>query len=310
MGEPVCYARNMGRTLFALAFCSLPIASAFAQPVTNGSATSGDPAVVAIVNASDEIICTASVIASNTAITAGHCIAGRDPSTLRIFIGSVLGEAGTYIQVSDTRAHPQFDPGGRDIAMMTLRETALVNPIVLAGPVDAMLVGTMIRVVGFGLTAGNLSDAGIKREGTARISSVQAEELIAVPDPSLSCLGDSGGPALLEGGTIGGVVSRVDSLCVDHAVYTRIDIAQDVLIQPYLDETAPGVAAEGDPCFYAEHCADGLECRGDGETFCEPVGGCGCASTEKSTPSLVVLLVLVGFAIMRRRSPCVLARPR
>ncbi|HEY5927551.1 MAG TPA: trypsin-like serine protease [Kofleriaceae bacterium] len=304
----------MRRWLLALAPAAwvLPIATALAQPVTNGTAAAGDPAVIALVNASDQVICTAAVIGPHTAITAGHCVGGRDPRTLRIFIGSTLGEAGTFIAVSDARTHPQFDPGGRDIAMMTLRESAPVAPLELAGPVDASLVGTMIRVVGFGLTAGNLSDAGIKREGTARIAAVRTEELIAVPDPSLSCLGDSGGPALLPAGTIGGVVSRVDSLCVDHAVYTRIDIAQDPLIQPYLAETAPGAAGEGEPCFYAAHCTAGLECRGDAETFCESPAGCGCASTATATPAafLVVLVVLVGLAIMRRRPVCVSARPR
>jgi hypothetical protein len=118
---------------------------------------------------------------------------------------------------------------------------------------------------------------------------VQAKELTAVPGPSLTCLGDSGGPALLPSGTIAGVVSRVDAQCVDHAVYTRADTAQDVLIQPYLADTAPGAATEGEPCFYADHCAAGLECAGETETFCEPASGCGCKSGE---PSLVVLLAI------------------
>jgi len=271
-------------------------AAAFANPVTNADPDPGDPAVIAIVNSAGDIGCTASVIAPHTGITAAHCVVGRDPTTLRVFFGNAVGGDGLYIPISDARAHPGFDPGGRDIAVFTLRVRAPVTPLVLAGPLDGSLVGTNIRAVGFGFTAGAAADAGIKREGTARISSVQPEELVAVPGPSLSCLGDSGGPALLPAGTIAGVVSRVDAMCVDHAVYTRVDIAQDVLIQPYLAETAPGAAGEGEPCFYDDHCATGLECAGDVKRVCESAG-CGCAS---GSPGSLVILV-AGFVLGRRR---------
>jgi uncharacterized protein (TIGR03382 family) len=241
----------------ALAICASLAGRSLAQPVTNGQADVGDPAVIALVNASDQVNCTASVIGPHTAITAAHCVEGRDPRTLRVFVGSSLPGGGVFLSVSDARAHPGFDPGGRDLAVLTLREASPVAPLALADMLDASLVGTSFRVVGFGLTGPGLADAGVKREGTARIAAVQAEELVAVPDPSLSCLGDSGGPALLPAGTIAGVVSRGDSLCNDHAVYTRIDVARGVLVDPYLIDTAPGTASVGDPCFYEGHCADG-----------------------------------------------------
>ena len=277
-----------------------PLASA--QPVTNGSAEADDRAVVAMLNANGQIICTASAIGRHTAITAAHCVAGRDPLTLSVFFGPVVGGNGITIPISDARPHPGFDPGGRDVAMLTLRAPAQAVPADLAGDVDASLVGTKFRVVGYGVTGQNNDDAGIKREGTARIASVQAEEVIAVPDPSLPCPGDSGGPLLLDSGAIAGVVSRVDSMCNDHAVYTRLDVAREVLIAPYLAETAPGTAGEGERCFYAEHCAAGLECVGDvfGETFCEAPAGCGCTSSA-GVPAIWIVLALLW--LVRRRRP-------
>jgi secreted trypsin-like serine protease len=282
-----------------VALIALPLASATAQPVTNGAADSGDDAVVALVNApTKQVICTASIIGPHTAITAAHCIANRDPTTLRVFFGSSIGFGGLFLQVSDTRAHPGFDPGGRDIALLTLRQRAPVAPLVLEPALAATLVDTSIRVVGFGLTGGSVDDAGDKRAGTARIASLRPEELIAVPGPSLSCLGDSGGPALLPAGTIAGVVSRVDSQCIDHAVYTRADAAQDALIRPYLADTAPGAATEGEPCFYADHCAAGLTCAGETETFCEPATGCGCGAgaTPPLWPLALLMLITRGRA--------------
>jgi len=288
-------------SVFAALACAGSIARA--QPVTNGAAESNDRAVVALLNANGNTVCTASAIGRNTAITAAHCVAGRDPLTLAVFFGSVVGEDGITIPISDARVHPGFDPGGRDVALLTLRAPAPAVPIDLAGDIDPSLVGTKFRVVGYGLTGQTSADAGIKREGIARIAAVAAEELTVVPAPSLPCLGDSGGPLLLADGKIAGVVSRVDAMCNDHAVYSRLDVAREILIAPYLADTAPGTAGEGDRCFYAEHCAAGLECAGDifGETFCDARAACGCASSAGSE-TIPVALGLAWIVLRRRRA--------
>ena len=270
-------------------------ADAFAQPVTNALPDTGDPAVIALLNASDQLVCTAAVIAPHTVLTAAHCLAGK-PLTLQAFFGSSVEDGGTKIAVTDARQHPQFDPGGNDIGVITLADPAPVTPLPLAPPIDGSLVDTTFRVVGFG-TTGALGGEGVKRLGTAKVAGSSAEDFIAVPDLSLSCLGDSGGPALLAGDAIGGVVSRVDAQCVDHAVYTRVDIAMDVLIQPYLDETAAGAAGEGEPCFYDGHCAAGLECVGDTMRTCESTG-CGCRSSK---PRGLVLIAFTLLALVLRR---------
>jgi MYXO-CTERM domain-containing protein len=267
-------------------------------PVTNALPDPGDPAVVALVNTSDQLVCTAAIIAPHVALTAAHCIAGK-PLTLRAFFGNTIADGGTFDQVTDARAHPQFDPGGNDVALVTLADAAPVTPLPLAPPLDGSFVGTGIRVVGFG-TIGNAGGDGVKRLGTARVAALGDADFIAVPDLSLSCLGDSGGPGLVAGDAIAGVVSRVDSQCVDHAVYTRIDVAQDILIQPYLDEMAAGAAGEGEPCFYDGHCAAGLECTGDTARTCEPPdSGCGCHSSE---PRGVLVILAIALATRRRSS--------
>jgi hypothetical protein len=230
------------------------------QPITNGSDDPGRPAVVAIVDANDVVVCTATVIGPHTAITAAHCFIGRSPRTLRVFFGSVVGEGGTYTTVADARSHPAFDPGvlAHDIAMVTFRDESPAPPLAFdSRPIDASLVGTSFTVVGFGTTSASTADSGRKRVGTARVSDVAAATFEAMPSPSQPCRGDSGGPAFLSANSIAGIVSSGDGACSDHATYARVDVARGVLVDPYLADTALGTAHTGDACFYAEHCAEG-----------------------------------------------------
>lgn len=317
----------------ALAACVLDDVSTATQPITNGTLTTGDPAVIALVDPQDHVGCTATVIGPHTAITAAHCVADRDPRTLRALFGASLAD-GTFVAVSDARAHPMFDREklAHDIAMLTLREPSPAAPLAIdTRAIDQTLVDTMFRVVGYGATASGVGDTGFKREGLARISAVTANELTAVPDPSQPCRGDSGGPALLASDAIAAVVSRGDAACSDHATYARIDVARAILVDPYLAETAPGTAQTGDACLYDGHCAEGpcaeapgdpssyvcsqactldsecpaeMECASGWCRYPEPAeGGCGCSSNSGTPLWLVTVWVALASqrAVRRRR---------
>jgi hypothetical protein len=244
----------------ALVACTAPASTTGEQPITNGMTDTGDPAVVALIDDADRVGCTATVIGAHTAITAAHCFVDKQPRTLRLFFGTAIADGGTITQVADARSHPSFDPAtfAHDVAVLTFRDELPVAPVALdTRTIDASLVGTNFRVVGFGTTTGASGDSGTKRDGTARVSDVQAEEFTAMPNPSQPCRGDSGGPALLSTTSIAAVVSRGDGACTDHATYARIDVARAALVDPYLVDTAPGTARTGDACFYAGHCAEG-----------------------------------------------------
>jgi MYXO-CTERM domain-containing protein len=267
--------------LCALAACAAPVSTTTTeQAITNGAIDTGDPAVLALVDDMNRVGCTVSVIGPHTAITAAHCFVDKQPRSLRVFFGSAIADGGTFTQVADARSHPQFDPStfAHDVAMLTFRDALPVSPLTLdARTIDTFLVGTSFRVVGFGTTSGTTGDSGTKRDGTARVSDVQAEEFTAMPNPSQPCRGDSGGPALLSPGAIAGVVSRGDLACADHATYARIDVARALLVDPYLADTSPGTAHTGDACFYAGHCAEG-DCLQTGDDprlhFCsQPCSG-------------------------------------
>ncbi|HEY5926673.1 MAG TPA: trypsin-like serine protease, partial [Kofleriaceae bacterium] len=171
--------RRMLSLLCTLGACAGHERSSNEQAVTNGTIATGDPAVIALVDANDQVGCTATVIGSHTAITAAHCFVSRPPRSLRVYFGTQLGDGGTFIAVSDARSHPDFDFSvlSNDIAMLTLRDESPAAPVALdMRTLDSSLVGTDFRVVGFGTTTGTTGDAGTKREGIARMSDVAGLE--------------------------------------------------------------------------------------------------------------------------------------
>lgn len=240
--------------LVALAGCAIQSGTA-AQPITNGSADLGDLAVIGLVDDLGQVGCTATVIEAHTAITAAHCVAGRMPLALHALFGSDVA-TGTLIEVSGAQVDPGFDPGtlANDLALLALREASPAQPIAIAA--GDLTIGTTVTAVGFGTTASTATDGGEKRAGTAQISDVQPTELTAMPAPAQPCHGDSGGP-MLAGGAIVAVASRGDTGCSDHAIYERIDAAQQSFVAPYLAATAPGTAATGAACLYEGECAHG-----------------------------------------------------
>ena len=240
--------------LVALAGCAIQSGTAV-QPITNGSADLGDPAVIGLVDDLGQVGCTATVIEAHTAITAAHCVAGRVPLALRALFGSDVA-TGTLIEISGAQVDPGFDPGtlANDLALVTLRDVSPAQPIAIG--TGALTIGTMVTAVGFGTTASTATDGGEKRAGTAQISDVQPTELTATPSPAQPCHGDSGGP-MLVGGAIVAAASRGDTGCSDHAIYERIDAAQQSFVAPYLAATAPGTAATGAACLYEGECANG-----------------------------------------------------
>jgi len=244
-----------GWLVVLVAACASPVGTA-EQAITNGAPDLADPAVLGLADELGQIGCTASLIDAHTAITAAHCIAGRDPRTLRALIGGSASD-GSFEAIAHGETDPAFDPPtlAHDLALVTLR-AAHADVLVLAA-VDATLVGANVRAVGFGTTAADAMDGGVKRAGTAVVTEVQTDEVVTTPAPAQACHGDSGGPMILAAGTIGAVASRGDSACSDHATYARIDVARAAFVDPYLAATGPGTAMTGDACFYDGHCAGG-----------------------------------------------------
>lgn len=259
--------------LAASTACGVDTSTA-AQPIVGGT-PANQPAVVALLRRSvscqpdtTPLECTGTLVAPRVVITAAHCVGDAPVNALEVFFGPDITGPGTRIAVSGGRAHPDYDPvtHANDVAALILARDAPVAPIPLASAVPD-LTNMPVLLVGYGITAGSATDVGLARAGTARVMEVTAAELRMVPDPAMSCRGDSGGP-VLSGGQIVGVTSYGDPACTQLGVAMRVD-AYAALFQAILAEAtanAPRAAFDPDAAFCDLPCATDADCPE--ETVC------------------------------------------
>jgi hypothetical protein len=257
--------------LAALCGCEAPAAglSANRAPITHGTITTGDPAVVALVRrGGSTAFCTGTVISTRLVLTAAHCITPDFPDELQIFVGSDLaGTPATYIDAEHVELAPGFDRSTlvNDLALVVLAAPSGVAPVPLSSrPFDATFEGRAIRIVGFGAPGGDQAGAlTVKREGVSAVAGFEATTFLFHPAPSQTCAGDSGGPAFATfdaGEALVGVTRSGDPACAEFGRDTRIDPFIEGFVAPFIAATAEGSAGIGDPCYYAANCTSQL-CR-------------------------------------------------
>jgi hypothetical protein len=228
------------------------------------------PATGALVQpAGGGLLCTATWIAPRVVLTAAHCLASVGRGFPAFTLSPELGpDAPTRAGVA-TYIHPAFDPYANgplhDIAVMELAGPAGADGTapseMLAGTADGgeLAVGTSLVLVGYGVGQVDGGGSGARNGGSAAITEVGADEMIAgTSADAQACFGDSGGPAYVTGpdGTprVGGVISRAaDPMhpCASGSVLTRVDALsawiasslQTIAQHEQAPEAAPGCAA-------------------------------------------------------------------
>jgi secreted trypsin-like serine protease len=186
------------------------------------------------------LLCTATLVAPQVVLTAGHCLVGRaahlpDFTTLPD-IASARRESIRH----GSRAHvyPAFDSTAtgsvHDLALMELDAPMEdVAPERFIAPVDAnevIAVGDNVELVGYGSTATDDTPGHERNAGDAPVSAVATDEFtVGGRGEVQDCFGDSGGPSFTigSGGTrrLVGVTSRSanDATgCIDGSIHTRV----------------------------------------------------------------------------------------
>jgi hypothetical protein len=197
------------------------------QAIVNGDDDNADPAAVALL-LNGSVYCTGVLLTNNVVATAAHCVTPTPPE--QVYFGSDPStKKGTFIDVTTSRVHPDFDEDTlvNDIAVVGLAETAPTAPLnVFVKEFDQSYIGLEIRLIGFGATGPDATQNLRKRSGTTAITSYTDDDFRFRPAPSQTCVGDSGGPAVARIGdheAVIGLTSSGDSNCATYGRDMRID---------------------------------------------------------------------------------------
>lgn len=229
--------------------------------IIGGKSDHGDSSVVALYASTSQggALCTASVIAPTVLLTAAHCVLPSEVGSNAKFVvlpsNDVNKDTTEQLAVKETHYDPSFEidqlQNGHDIAVVILEQPTTLTPLPVGKKDPSSLVGKSVRLVGYGLdNAATQTGAGVKRQVTATVDSVDAKLMQIGGDGKDTCNGDSGGPALatIDGKeTIVGITSFGDASCGSGGFDTRVDLYGSFLAK-YLGSvgsTAGGMAGTG-----------------------------------------------------------------
>ena len=191
-----------------------PDIGGWAEPIVDGTRSSGDyPAVVLVLNRAGGM-CSGSLIAPRVVLTAKHCVQGEGdaaptpPGFFVVGVGDSLNGLTQSFSVQQVRTTPgSYGSGlrgltGIDVAVLTLTRGATIEPLQVYRTNPRELIGDEVLSVGFGQTPAGGS--GVKYFVNTRVNGTNGNVLISGPT---ICQGDSGGPLMTLDGQVFGVAS-------------------------------------------------------------------------------------------------------
>lgn len=285
--------------LIALSACSLPSVAETEHEIIGGTASNGASATVLLVGypPSRNIAhnCTAVLVAPTVLLTSAHCIdAPNHPNYLYgVFPGAdanmdpfLTTLEPMLLPVTSVHPHPQYSPTlpfFADIGVVILASALPVAPLPMRrATLDASINGRPAQIIGYGQTTYQQSNQ--KRfEAMTTVVGIENDTVIVGDSTKHGCLGDSGGPAIVDGVLIG-IDSYGPTGCTGPAHYRRVDS-----FLPFIDTYVP--PPSGGP--------DAGPGAGPDAGTDEPTEDGGC-STSGSGAGLVIILAFAGLRRRRR----------
>lgn len=209
------------------------------QGIVNGRIDERFPAI-GILKSGNGVGCTATLIGSQTVLTAGHCV--DNASSVSFLVGGLKDRT---ILAKSVTIHPHYDGGNNaDLAVVHL-ESAVTDVAPLSLSQHAPYVGQSITIFGFGASHESgempknneiLPKFGVKQSALNTVERVYDELFSFVGTGGNVCDGDSGGPTLatVNGETVViGVHSTKAGICGEMGLDTRID-----MFRPWINQVA------------------------------------------------------------------------
>lgn len=236
--------------LSLLAACTTPGVSSSEQDIIGGSRSTGMGATVMLasypMNRSVLATCSAVLVSPTVLLTSAHCV--DEPNHPNYIYGVFTGDdASAYttlallephlVPVASVHAHPQYQtqtPFFADLGVVVLAQ-----PFTGATPlpmrriaIDGSFVGKPAQIVGYGQTTYQQPNQA-RYEATTTVAAIDNDTVVVGDATKHGCLGDSGGPAIVEG-TLIGVDSYGPTGCTDASHYRRVD-----MFLPFIDQYVP-----------------------------------------------------------------------
>lgn len=187
-----------------------------------------------------QLLCTATLIAPDVALTAAHCLQAPAFGTLGFTLDTDASDgASDVIPVTIYHSHPDFDDGVDEFVDLAVRND--IGILVLAEPVQdvvpeqidvpsfetAIDTGNQLAMCGYGRIAWTGS-VTLKRDAEVVVDRIEPFEFSTTAVDPQPCSGDSGAPLFVDspsGRRIVGVVSRAvgtSRMCDTGAIITRV----------------------------------------------------------------------------------------